>query len=90
MICLPYGLSKANQSVQFVSVRFVQSPYDLSSVRFVCRPYITKDSLAQLNPKTKKDFKQEGAGKQLLRCLFCALAGKGEHYYDDKMMMVMA
>ena len=43
----------------------------------------TKDSLAQLNPKTKKDFKQEGAGKQLLRCLFCALAGKGEHYYDE-------
>ena len=37
-ICLPYGLSKANQSVQFVSVQFVQSPYDLSSVRFVCRP----------------------------------------------------
>ena len=38
-ICHPYGLSKANQSVQFVSVRFVHSPYDLSSVRFVCRPY---------------------------------------------------
>ena len=37
-ICLPYGLSKANQSVQFVSVRFVRSPYDLSSIRFVCRP----------------------------------------------------
>ena len=37
--CHPYGLSKANQSVQFVSVRFVHSPYDLSSVRFVCRPH---------------------------------------------------
>ena len=40
-ICHPYGLSKADQSVQFVSVRFVHSPYDLSSVRFVCRPHFT-------------------------------------------------
>ena len=51
-ICLPYGLSKANQSVQFVSVRFVQSPYDLSSVRFVCRPRRTTPPYASDTQET--------------------------------------
>ena len=28
-------------------------------------------------------FEKEGAGKQLLRCLFRPLAGKGECHHDD-------
>ena len=43
---------------------------------------VAVDYLVESKAKTTNDFKQEGAGKQLLRCLFCALAGKGEHDYD--------
>ena len=48
---------------------------------------VAVDYLVESKAKTTNDFKQEGAGKQLLRCLFCALAGKGEHDYDDKMKL---
>ena len=37
-ICLPYGLSTLNQSAQLFSIQFVQCPYNLSSIQFVCRP----------------------------------------------------
>ena len=39
----PYGLSEANQSKK--AVRTICLPYDLSSVRFVCRPDLTKFSI---------------------------------------------
>ena len=64
-ICLPYGLSKANQSVQFVSVRFVRSPYDLSSVRFVCRP---NSSTRRLYTKHQTDLILENVFQNLDFC----------------------